>query len=66
MGLLVAQIIALHTDIAPLHIGRHQDKLDLVTGTQKLILDADNKLPENVKQVMLSALSCCKPLHSSH
>ena len=51
MGLLVAQVIALHTEAAPLHIGRHQEKLDLVKGTQKLVLGDDKKLPEEVKQV---------------
>lgn len=54
MGLLVAQVVALHTETAPLHIGRHQEKLDLVKGTRKLVLGADNKLPEDVKQVRLS------------
>ncbi len=53
MGLLVAQVVALHTEQPPLHIGRHQEKLDLVKGTRKLVLGADNVLPEDVKQVKL-------------
>ena len=61
MGLLVAQIVALHTEIEPLHIGRHQEKLDLVRGTRKLVLGAENKLPEDVKQVRLSAFPRCNP-----
>ena len=56
MGLLVAQVVALHTDTPLLHIGRHQEKLDLVKGTRKLVLGPDDKLPEEVKQVILLSL----------
>lgn len=51
MGLLVAQVIAMHTRQKPLHIGRHQEKLDLVKGTEKLQLGAGKPLPEDLKQV---------------
>lgn len=51
MGLLVAQVVANYIDRPPLHIGRHQEKLDLVKGTEKLQLEAGQELPESLKQV---------------
>lgn len=63
MGLLIAQVISNHTNSPPLHIGRHQEKLDLVQGTRKLVLAADRDLPDDIKQASLEALegrmSCC-------
>ena len=59
LGLLVAQIIALQTKVPPVHVGRHQDKLDLVEGTTKLVLGPDAKLDDSDKQVSSTCTSPC-------
>ena len=57
LGLLVAQIIALQTKVPPVHVGRHQEKLDLVEGTTKLVLGPDAKLDDSHKQVSSTGTS---------
>jgi len=51
LGLLVAQLIAQQCKTPPVHFGRHQSKLDLVEGTQKLVVGAEEEVPDEQKQV---------------
>lgn len=61
LGLLVAQLTALycesHSCPPPLHIGRHQEKLDLVTGSQHYLMQEDTSLSDTHKQVASSSSS---------
>jgi len=50
LGLLVAQLIAQQCKTPPVHFGRHQSKLDLVEGTQKLVVGAEEEVPDEQKQ----------------
>lgn len=54
LGLLVAQLTALycesHSCPPPLHIGRHQEKLNLVTGSQHYLMKEDASLSDAHKQ----------------
>lgn len=60
LGLLVAQLTAIyamsHGCPPPLHIGKHQSKMELVTGTNRYQLPPDGTLDDNLKQVIIQAL----------